>query len=935
MTSSSPNSADTGSKIMFTRQDEWKNTGSPDGEIKVFRPTMEEFKNFGKYMEYIEQQNAHLSSGVCKVIPPEGWYPRPSKLPDDYSDIDDFIIECPVRERIESMGNGCHVKNNVVYRKEMKVKDFRRMALSKQYGTPQKNYDLYNLEKHFWRNLLHHEPIYGADTPGSIYDSDVKEFNMNCLGTILDLLKEEKVTIKGVNTVFLYFGMWKTTFPWHAEDMDLYSINYLHFGEPKFWYAIPSHAAEKFERLAAQRFPDGLQICKAFLRHKLYIISPTVLKQNGIPYGTMVQYPGEFIITFPKGYHMGFNTGYNCAESTNFALERWIDYGKNAVLCYCRKDTVEIDMRPFMKKYRPEEYREWFDYWYGERASTYKPTKPDTIKTRKRKGSQDSGGGKSETGSEDSSINLPRSICTKRQRKIFQARKPMFDLWANRPVNLFAEKTHNSRCGKLFPHCCVCQYFISKEIWNSLPPVESLPKSSRRYVTDQMFYKEKHLKNLDLKICEDELLECSNCYMVVHKNCYPCGGTKITPEMNECWLCERCYNRNDVLIRTTSCRLCELRGGALLECEGMFGEGSDFVHVICALMDRGTRFLKPENRSAPFSPPPKRLLTTQSSISERNGSSPNLLQQQTPIISNTLNVDSFGDSGISEIKSPITFTPFQCLSPSQNDVNNTYLNTFVEYKECSPSSSCHSLPIPCQELTVAMRNSNQQFSEYSASYECEVCGQQSEHLIRCNICLSSEEVGAKLRFHITCAPLADVTFERRHYPENVIAVCSFHHSDQQDDPVYTDVQKFQINQEVIVHQEGDDNEENLTGVGRIVGITEHLCATVDFLDGTISGDLFLGEIRNCECKWFGCSGGSHIPGSLVYVDWPDEKIYEAYYRGKMPKPRFKIKLTPPFKTPNDDLIEVGAECIYFGDEQLPEGVHEHLRNAYRGSQQSI
>jgi len=50
------------------------------------------------------------------------------------------------------MGNGCHVKNNVVYRKEMKVKDFRKMALSKQYGTPQKNYDLYNLEK--WTYFL-------------------------------------------------------------------------------------------------------------------------------------------------------------------------------------------------------------------------------------------------------------------------------------------------------------------------------------------------------------------------------------------------------------------------------------------------------------------------------------------------------------------------------------------------------------------------------------------------------------------------------------------------------------------------------------------------------------------------------------------------------------------------------------------------------------
>ncbi|XP_029474599.1 lysine-specific demethylase 4A isoform X2 [Rhinatrema bivittatum] len=322
-----------------------------NSRIMTFYPTMEEFRNFSRYIAYIESQGAHRA-GLAKVIPPKEWKPRAT-----YDDIDDVIIPAPIQQVVTGQ-SGLFTQYNI-QKKPMTVREFRRTANSDKYCTPRYT-DFEDLERKYWKNLTFNAPIYGADVNGTLYDQHVDEWNIGHLNTILDVVESESgITIEGVNTPYLYFGMWKTSFAWHTEDMDLYSINYLHFGEPKSWYTVPPEHGKRLERLAKGFFPGSAQNCEAFLRHKMTLISPFILKKYGIPFDKVTQEAGQFMITFPYGYHAGFNHGFNCAESTNFATLRWIEYGKQSVLCSCRKDMVKISMDVFVRKFQPERYKLW------------------------------------------------------------------------------------------------------------------------------------------------------------------------------------------------------------------------------------------------------------------------------------------------------------------------------------------------------------------------------------------------------------------------------------------------------------------------------------------------------------------------------------------------------------------------------------------------
>ena len=112
-----------------------------------------------------------------------------------------------------------------------------------------------------------------------MFDAECEHWNLNFLGSILDDVKKFK--IDGVTTPYLYFGTWKSSFAWHTEDMDLYSINYLHYGEPKTWYVIPPEYGKRFEELCSTLFPR--KKCSAFLRHKTTLIHPDLIRGHNIP----------------------------------------------------------------------------------------------------------------------------------------------------------------------------------------------------------------------------------------------------------------------------------------------------------------------------------------------------------------------------------------------------------------------------------------------------------------------------------------------------------------------------------------------------------------------------------------------------------------------------------------------------------------------------
>ncbi|XP_055022124.1 lysine-specific demethylase 5C isoform X3 [Boleophthalmus pectinirostris] len=140
--------------------------------------------------------------------------------------------------------------------------------------------------------------------------------------------------ISGMKVPWLYVGMVFSAFCWHIEDHWSYSINYLHWGEPKTWYGVPSVAAERLEEVMKKLTPELFEFQPDLLHQLVTIMNPNILMAHGVPVVRTNQCAGEFVITFPRAYHSGFNQGYNFAEAVNFCTADWLPAGRSCIEHY-------------------------------------------------------------------------------------------------------------------------------------------------------------------------------------------------------------------------------------------------------------------------------------------------------------------------------------------------------------------------------------------------------------------------------------------------------------------------------------------------------------------------------------------------------------------------------------------------------------------------
>ncbi|TMW60236.1 hypothetical protein Poli38472_000278 [Pythium oligandrum] len=327
----------------------------------VFYPTEEEFASPMAYIASIQQLAAR--TGICKIVPPPGWKPAFA------IDFEGSNVQFETRlQNIHKLQEGVDYEDGrqhtfATYRAAADT--FRKQWFSAQGYDPD-TITSAQIEQEYWRIVETGGPAVQVEYANDLDTTQVgsgfpratnpfaavakgKEsvdffdpkyyehtaWNLNNLPFAHgSLLRHMHTAINGINVPWLYCGMLFATFSWHTEDNYMYSVNYQHVGAKKRWYGIPATHSFGFEKVLKQRLSERFRESPDLLFHLTTMVSPAVLASHGVEVYTLIQEPGDIVLTFPRGYHAGFSEGFNCNEACNFVLPSWIQFGRESIERY-------------------------------------------------------------------------------------------------------------------------------------------------------------------------------------------------------------------------------------------------------------------------------------------------------------------------------------------------------------------------------------------------------------------------------------------------------------------------------------------------------------------------------------------------------------------------------------------------------------------------
>jgi len=329
----------------------------------VYRPSPEEFKDPVAYIRSIQGEASR--SGVCKVIPPvHACVSAPQVLrkrgrpagADSKKGTTPFEFSTRAQSLKARRGEAAgRVKFHPAG--DFELAEYEKQAHNFQarlYGCSARLAENF-VEAEFWRWHQDAKGLtlqYGDNVEGSAFSNYPADqlgrslWNLSRLPKLRgSLLSHVLEALPGVNEPMLYVGMLFSQFCWHVEDHYLFSISFLHAGAPKTWYGVPACDAAKVEAAveahifgkpaAGTEGPVDSSRAVRSLIGKTTMVSPKVLLEAGVKVVKVVHNPGEYVVTFPRAYHAGFNHGFNIAEAVNFALDSWLPFGFAAERRYC------------------------------------------------------------------------------------------------------------------------------------------------------------------------------------------------------------------------------------------------------------------------------------------------------------------------------------------------------------------------------------------------------------------------------------------------------------------------------------------------------------------------------------------------------------------------------------------------------------------------